>query len=1034
MHKSKLKSKFSFVFILLILISGLLLLGGTLQLGNGQFLFANAQVDISVTDEIESEYAFGDKFTVPVCTFTKEGDSATGVASLQFPDGTQTNKTEVTLNQSGRYVLRYIATIADKTYTKEYGFRVYGRLASYNNEKTSFEYGLCTKFGANSTGLTVRIANGDSLTFDHVFDMGEMTMATKPLEGFVVPDTQGHVDFSKMVFTFTDLEDPSVQLVYHGNFYDDSNAHGLTYFTAAGNGQIHCGLESVGRLHVGTSLGCMVPHSFMAVDTGLYWGAQAAQPAAPDAKMFCISYDSKTNQAWAGGKIISDLDDSNYYDSLWFGFPSGKAKLTISALNYNNTTANICFTSILGVDLSSATYIDEKAPEITVRAEYDEMPYAVVGCTYPIPTASAIDEVSGVCDVRVAVWQGYGSDNQKMVNVNENCFKVEDVGAYAIVYEATDRSGNVSRKVLWVRSYLSQYAEKLTVFMNESFGREIEVGTMQSLPEVTVSGNSGDYTVTYTITKGKDICAIVNEKFCLEQAGEWLLTCTAEDYIGRKAVAVCTIKGIASGKPVLLNEPKLPMGYVSGASYQLPVLDAYDYTSGVKVQKLCDVSVIYDGTSKAYKAGETFVPTVHAHNDTVKVVYSCDGIQLWEKDIPVSVVFEKERIPGNTERYRDIVLVENYFCTEDDMSFTNKYELTDVKGLLIATNQATDGAKASFINAQIANAFSLNFMTVPNRSKFSQLNITLTDSENSNISVKAMLKKDDGQTVMQVGDTVLTLTLDFDGAAATAYNIGFRGGQFVVNTTTKISVSKTEQGEKFNGFPSGKVYFDIEMVNAEADAAIFLSKICDVNTSNTQDNTGSVITTAENVITNAFKDSVYTVQKVLVGDVLCPNTKATLTVLAPDGTVVKSVGGTELKDVDATKDYQITLSSYGDYNVSVTAVEADGWKYSNPSYFKYVVSVIDGERPTIEFTEDFETELEVGDRLVIPSYVVSDNYSSADKITVMTVVTNPKGMPIYLIGEINALRCEYAGIYQIKVYVYDEMGNLTVFETSVAVK
>ena len=222
MNKSKLKNRFSLIFMLLIIMSSCLLFAGTLPLVDGQIQFANAQISVNVSDEIASEYAFGDKFIIPDCTFTRDGESVKGIASLQFPDGRETNKRETTLNQSGKYVLRYIASISDKVYTKEYKFTVYGKLASYSNSKTSMEYGLCTDFGARSTGLMVKIANGDSLTFDHVFEMSELTMATKLLEGFVVPSVQGSVDFAKMVFTFTDVEDPSVQLVYFGNFYDDT--------------------------------------------------------------------------------------------------------------------------------------------------------------------------------------------------------------------------------------------------------------------------------------------------------------------------------------------------------------------------------------------------------------------------------------------------------------------------------------------------------------------------------------------------------------------------------------------------------------------------------------------------------------------------------------------------------------------------------------------------------------------------------------------------------------------------------------------
>ena len=1032
MNNFKTKKRISLPVMLCILLSAVLTLVGAAGL-IGSKIRSLAEVAVEVSEELSTEYAFGDTFVIPECTFTKDGESVQGAPSLQYPDGTQTGELECTLNQSGKYALKYIASIGGKVHTKEYAFTVYGRLASYESAKTSMEYGTCTHLGANSEGLTVRIANGDSLTFDHVFDMTKATTSTKLLEGFIVPNTQGSADFSRMVFTFTDVEDPSVQLVYYGNFHDDTNAHGLTYFTAAGNGQMHCGLEYVGKLHVGSNLGCMVPHSFIAMDTGLYWGAQKPTPVAPDAKKFCISYDYKTNQAWAGGKIISDLDDSNYYSSLWFGFPSGKAKLTISALNYNDATANMCFTSILGVDLSAKNYIDEEAPIITVDSEYTEMPKATVGGTYPVPSATAIDRVCGGCRVNVAVWYNYGLDGQKMVDVQEGRFKVDGVGVYAIVYEATDYAGNVAREVLWVRAYLSQYIPKLTVSM-EGGEEEIEVGTLQSLPSVTVSGGSGNVEVAYTLTKGKEECKIVDGKFRLEQAGDWVLTCTAVDYVGNTAANACILKGVISGKPILQEEPLLPVAYVSGATYELPLVYAYDYSGGEKTQKLCDVTLVLKGKAETKKAGESFTPTVETDKEPVKLSYTCDGEVLFEKEIPVCIVFGKERIPGSTERYRDVVNVEKYFYTQDVLSFVNGYELAGFKGLKITADNAMESAGATFINPQPAEAFSLAFMTVPQQSKFEGISVTLTDSQNANVCIQAVLRKDDGQALMTVGDTTISLVLDFDGAVAAPFSLGFTKNAFLVNSTTSVAATKTISGEAFDGFPSGKVYFTVELLHTEAGAATFIHKICDVNVNNTQDNTGPFLTTAESVITNAVKDSVYTLQSIIACDVLCPNVETYLTVITPSGDVAVSTDGIALESVDATREYQIELSQYGDYLVSITAKEGAAWKYSNESYFDYNVTVIDGEKPTLEFKGKFPKTLKVGEALILPKYKVSDNYTKAENITVMTMIINPKGMPIYLYGDVNAVTCEYAGVYEIYMYVYDEMGNLTTFETSVTVK
>jgi hypothetical protein len=463
------------------------------------------------------------------------------------------------------------------------------------------------------------------------------------------------------------------------------------------------------------------------------------------------------------------------------------------------------------------------------------------------------------------------------------------------------------------------------------------------------------------------------------------------------------------------------------------MLYAYDYTSGAEVQKVCDVRVEYNGRNATYKAGGAFTPTVNNHQDKIKITYLCEGTALYETEIPVLVVFDKERIPGAAERYRDIVKAENYFYTEDDVTLTNQYQLTDIRGLLMTANTAADSVSVAFANAQMANAFSLDMLTVPGGAKYSQIRIRLTDSLDSSVAVVATLKKDDGQTLLTVGDTTLSLLLDLDSASATAYSLGFSKGNLIVNTTTSVAVNKTENGQPFNGFPSGKIYFTLELCDADAGAACFITKVSGVNLENKQDPTGAVIMTENGLVTTAVKDSVYTVQKVFVGDVLCPNVQTALTVKSPSGAIVTSVDGVQLSGADATRDYQINLTEYGTYYVSVSASEV-AWKYTNTSRFEYVVTVVDGVPPTIEFEDDFKTELEVGDLLKIPEYSVADNYSTAEQITVMIMVVNPKGMPVYLYGETPSMTCQYAGVYKVHVYVYDAIGNLTTYETEITVQ
>lgn len=1024
MIRFKMKRKFSVALILLLLISASVVFVNLFHK-----VEVDAQVSIETSTQINNEYAFGDVFVLPECTFSLEGQQVKGSASVEFPDGSLTNKTSISLTQNGDYTVKYIANLNGKVYTKEYKFTVLGKLANYTNNKTSMEYGLCTTHGANSEGLIVQIANGDSLAFDHVFDMKNLSMTTKLLEGFVIPEVQGSIDFAKMVFTFTDIEDPSVQLVYHGNFYDDPNAHGLTWFTAAGNGQVHCGLEHVGKLHVGATQGCIVPHSFMSVDTGLFWGHLPSTKVAPDSKKFFISYDAERNQAWAGGKIVSDLDDSYYYDKLWFGFPSGKAKLTISAMNYSGQFATMCFTSILGVDLSADRYVDDVAPEITINSDYEVMPNALVGKSYPVPTASAIDGVDGVCNVEISVWRNYGLQDATMVNVKDGKFDVNSVGVYTIEYSATDYKGNVARELLWIKAY-SSLSEKLNLTLEE-FEQTVELGTVQTLPKATATGGSGEITLSYTITQGNEICEIVNGTYMLEKAGEWTLICTATDYIGNAKAVAKTIVAVASGEPILPEAPVLPEAFISGSSYVLPTVYAYDYTSGERVEKLCDIVV--SGSSTVYKAGETYVPNAENDNEVVTVSFVVDGATIYEKEVPVRIVFERERIPGAVERYRTVVDVEKYFHKQGDITLTKNYALGDVNGILLRADSSAEKAGFSFINSQIADIFAINFYTVPNAGKFSKMAITLTDSENVNLSVEILLIKQDGQTLLKIGDTEITLDVDFDGSLRTLYNVGFSKGSVVVNYTTKIAVEKYANGDAFEGFTSGKVNFSVELYDVEEGASIFMSEICGIKVSSNQDNVGPTILVDGEIQINGFKGDSYTISGVIVGDVLSPTSVAKLTVVSPGGVTATDVNGVKLENVDASKDYVITLNEYGTYYITVEATEEESWKFNNKSYLEYAIRVVDGEKPTITFEKEFTSQIKVGENLIIPKFTVADNFSSVEDIEVIIMITNPKGMPIYLYNGENAITCKYAGVYKVSIFVIDKTGNLTMFETTVTV-
>ena len=167
-------------------------------------------------------------------------------------------------------------------------------------------------------------------------------------------------------------------------------------------------------------------------------------------------------------------------------------------------------------------------------------------------------------------------------------------------------------------------------------------------------------------------------------------------------------------------------------------------------------------------------------------------------------------------------------------------------------------------------------------------------------------------------------------------------------------------------------------------------------------------------------------------DVLDPNIVFTLTVFTPDNEIARDVNGIALNDVDPAKEYKIKLETFGQYLVRYTASDTFNQR-TNTINFDYALNVIDGEPPKIEFKAAFSEKAKVGDVLVIPDFEVSDNCSAVENIIVAKYVYTPSGRLISLKGNSNSLKCTEEGIYEFRILVIDEAGNMDLICRKIAV-
>ena len=972
---------------------------------------ASANAALWSNVDIAEVYAYGDTFDVPERTLTVGANTVKALHTVSFPGGDVVRGKSVKLGETGNYTVRYYANIGKDQYSAEESFTVQCFGYSVNSEESSVSYGRYTEFEADSTGLIVKLANGDKLTFTKLIDVSSLTQSDALFKFFITPEHHGAADFNKLTLTLTDAVDSSKYLridVNRGQF--SSGGVGVSWVMAGGNGQDMVGYEKNKKLHVNDDIGTALYISFVAQNnSGDGWSGPAYN-VKPDLRYGTISFDYNSKIVYANSDTVSDLDSSDYYKDLWRGWSSDKARLTVSASGYSSATANFCITEVFGMtaeDLKNNSFIDDEAPVITVDSDNIDMPRAEAGRAYPVPAATAYDDYAGSCEVTTEIVYGYHSDTPVSVTLLNGAFVPDRTGTYTIIYTAKDGFGNTGRKLLFVQAVKTVPEIVITP---PSVSTSIELGTYVEIPKPAVSGGSGKINVETAIVFGGER-TVINGGFRPEIEGEYTIEFIATDYIGKTQSATITIDATRGEKPIFVDSVNLPPVYINGGRYILPELYANDYTSGSLKRTLCDVKIVDANGEKIYKAGGEYIPAVNNNGDFVRVTYYSGGAVYPEFNIPVII--------GRTD---NTVYMTNYIYGEA-ISVSTRDENNALYTTGLAVIPSLGNSNWIFANALLKNGASVTVSTLAGKTNFGSFEFTFYDALNGKkISVAAEIGS--SKVTFTHGGESYVLGSSIKNGGKLKITLGNGKINVLCNDSVAMFVPLTvyDDGDVFEEFVSDKVYIGVTTTDNKTDSRYMVLSVNDNTLSyRNQDNSAPLFSILGDYGGKQKVNSDYVIRRGICGDIFAPEARGTLSVTAPDGTIMKDKNGKVLKDVSIDEEYVITLTQYGKYTLSYVIAEVNWVGNSNKP--NITVTVPDEEAPVIEFTKVPSDTAALGDVIVIPEYKVTDNISTGSKITVRTFIVNAQGRFIELTDGANAIKCENAGKYTFIVYATDEAGN-----------
>ncbi len=961
-----------------------------------------------------NSYTINDVVPIQNATITFHDETKTADYVIIRPDNSYSRSNNVLLNQIGQYTIEYSAVFNGRKIVFDYVFLSTNSVDSIFNEDAGISASLSTHPNALSLrGLLIDSKEKHEMTFSEPVDFATMKSEENFIELISVAREVGAFEYNRFYITIADAENKDNFIKIQ--VYAGASTSNACVSVALGNSAYYAYANDNVTVNEGALNGRKIVHSFNNQFTNV----------SDHIIKLRFDYENKKILARVSGdnyEVIADFNDMSFikkYGKEFDGFTSGKAYVSVS-YNFRRVqeidwqdkafyirNCKYMVTKIGGYVFDSGSIVDSLAPEINVKTT-PVISQAIVGRSYSIFDATAVDNTSGNVAVKKYVFYNYGMADEILMPLKNNAFVPKITGNYTIVYRATDLYGNTAVETVSLSAITA--SDELTMDLSEN-ATELLAGKKVYLKQINAFGGVGNYQIDRQIaykTDGK-ACDLGKDEngyyFIPERSGEYLVTLKVSDYVGQKVERTYSITIERNVNPVIVSDIHLPPVFTAGVENTLPTIYGIDYSVYPNENVVANAYVKYPNTSSYEKiSGNKFVldkAKVSAGQKlTVKYeLVGKNGVSSFENEIPVAVFSEKD---GQ-------INIKDYFVT-------NNFGVVCDSGISFAS-QAENGS-VTFGKKLLASNLTVSLEIL--EEKFGALVFVLTDSENFENQIKVkVFKGADGtyrytifgsEREYKVDLVQSTLIFNYDNQSKMVY--------FSNSTKNCAYLQSTEYGALFEGFTSNYVFLQVCVEDA-VSAKFEISNILNQTITNDIYDIGEPIVQTESAYGgNATVGQKYTIPKAYAGDVLSYVSGVTVTVKAPDGKTAVATDGTSLSNASADKAYEIDLTLEGKYMIKYTCYDSNGNVNKGYAVNLLVSKPLVEKEIVISFSGDIASEAKVDETITLPTASVED-----EDTQVKVVVFSPNYVSKTKFIKDNKITLSEKGTYTIMYMAFDEIGN-----------
>ena len=955
-----------------------------------------------IKQELESEYFIGQNIDIPSAELIIDGAYIAAETSIVLPDGTVVRSDKITLDQAGRYTVRYEVKKDNKNYVNLKTFDVYKPLYEVSGSG-EVVYGTEQKF--DSEGLKLSLTDDSVFKLNKKVNLADLENETPFIKFRINPEREGFAELDNIIIKVSDANDSNV-------FFALKISYLSTRFTASENANVFGYINNLTTVYSGSIvcipqvadwLGQPLKASFVG-DTNI--GKLKDQ--------FIAFYYNPIKQEISGEDLTKKksvvLSLSSFIDA-WNGFTGDEVYIEIYGNNFRATKAHLFIDSIGDIDLNVKKFLDIDAPKITVDygdVNPDDCPKGYVGCRYPVFDATAFDYNEGVKPVVKTVYYNYYSEAKVNLPVIDGRFSPVRAGIYTIVYTASDSFGNVAEEYTDIETENASTAPSFTCSASGTYTTNCQVGEKVNLAEVVVSGYTHSYTVTTAITKDGKVFEFdtPNNIFTVLESGVYTIKYTVFDFVGRKCEFSYTLTADVNDKPIFIDEPEnlIADKFIVGYQHKLPDIKAIFVNSdNTKV----DVPVVVSADNGTVENG-CFTPATFGG-----IVFTCSATYNGK-----TTVKQVERQAYSIKIDSEIDFKSMFIASDNVESCYSESGYAEYK--------ITGNGKIEYLNTVLAENAFVKIQTDKSYKDVSEIIFCLTNPHNFDKRLKVSFKSFDGSVFVSVNEQEFKTVVGGDFSGNNAFEIKYIDSQreIYVNGISYLTGNK--------GLDADYVSLEIEIVGKTTESVygLIVEKVGNQTLQRDikVDNQKPIIVCVGDFSGIYSIGSTYVSPVVLAKDMVSPELKSfTMTVRDTKGTPLY-INGVEINGIDV-RQVEFELTSYGVYAFEYKAIDEAGKK----EVITFVVNVPDMVSPTVKTEGSYAVSGKVGKAIVVAEFVAEDNLDSAANLAKRVLVMDANHN-FKIVSEGKTFTPDKAGIYTVYCYVTDSFGNVGLCSYNIEVK